>query len=1646
MAPVQHESLYKVALRKFKKAAEERYRDDKDREILHDFLRQNASPEDAKQAAESLAVDSKKKYSSKNLKVGDVEIPQTWIDNILGNINNFVAAGDKLAEGAPESVALAWWAISKSLGAIQANYELYSLFGTGLSDISEIMVLIRHYDRLYDEQSKPGWKPSPLVEKLFQDIVAAYTGVLEFSLAIRRHLSAGTLARIRHGIKDFYGGNKGKFEGKLAVVAELKGKILEESQAAFQDRTLTQLEGVSGVLSDIASTVNSIKDLRKEQEEWHNQSMAMQTALLKSFEEIKTITKPRTRWDYALQQYQKIQGILNPIGSSDAALSHAIDARHPGTCEWVFEAEEYVSWDTANENALLSITGQEGTGKSIMVATIVERLGRNETADNTLLYLSCGTSANAAESVKIAYTADTICNTFLSNLFSFAAEDANKPELLESCNEAFANPKARKGARATGSLRTSKAEEELPDFADAFARVAANLKKDVVLVLDGVDKASVNEADQIDLFQRLSDLVGAKNVTTDAGIRIQILVGCGSSTRFFSALPPQSYIDLSTRNGGDIELALTAALAEIAGLSAAEQEEAKTAVLKKTGFRFDYLTTSAIPFLREPFQRPLSRRLLGLPEGISDTYARELRRMKPNYVELLRTTLTWSLLATQGRLMHVGEIMDIFHGIYDTPPEDDDAEADVEPGFPPLARLEVEQLRATGGPFFDVYDDGEYALIELPDRLRVSEFCLDKAPEPHEEAHDEELCVRCKGLRSGSDTISISSKEGHLQLALTCLRHLNHPLFQKRANLLEERPATEADDASEPSVVAAADGGNGGEGPDADAKGYESDASRDDEDEGAGWDRHDEDDDGDEDGEEYDEGLLQWSRYEMQFWPAHLREAEARWPEEEREGNETWAAVMAELDKFASAKPLVFENWQRNFHEKPNSQFFSLASGCFGPLHVAASLGLSSWTKELLSRGADPNTRAGGFTALQAAAAERRSHRVIELLVAAGGDLNTHTDEWEMSAQHAWYSDGIDLKTAQLFLSLGADPTLKSHVGGWTALHYLAHNGDGDEGPKILDLFLAKGADVNARSEYQHTPLHALLWRSHAPLALVEAFVKAGSDVNAEDVGSQRPLQSASMYGELGILKIIVEADVSEIDDPDQNGATALYVAAQNGHTDCVRFLLQSGASASLAENHGTTPLHFAAIGGHLETVKLLLEHAKEPDSKVDVNAVDRLNRTPFFYSCLSKSQATALLLLDTLVERSLPLSEINKKSRGGRTPLRQAASHGFDIVVMRLAEMASEQNDAVSLDINAQDANGKGHTALHRAALGGYGFCVQRLLHSGADLTLRDTKGRTPLVIAYEQWAIASTHTAYENIVSILITRDPDAARDDAELVAVSAAKGSVEILRQLFNLNANLSRPDHFGWTPLQLARNTGPSAAAAADFLKRQSAWAGLLPSRWATEYPCATIGPAAGKSVAEDGTTITYLSNGENLSLSTNRPLPPGLEQYYFEVTLENIGGGYPQVANPEVAIGFCTIGAGVVDFPGWLPKVTALEAKSWAYHGDDGGVYRSTGTIYADEYLKPFGPGDTIGCAVDLAKHEISWTRNGVKLDATVKDVEGRLFPIIGMSTNVKVETNFGTGPFKWKGPEETGDAAGRVKEVVEVGVGVIIDGVQALSV
>lgn len=352
-----HLSLYDEALDRFSKSALDRYAG-KELALLNEFLRERATPEETRQAAEVLQANAGKKYGGR--KVGDVEIPESWIANIMSNINNFITAGDFITESAPESVGMAWYAVKLTLTAIQSNYELYTFFGSGLSDISEIMIIVRHYDRLYDERSQSNWKPSPLVEKLFQDVISAYAAVLDFSFAIKRHLTAGALTRIKHGFKDFFGISKAKFEDKLDIVTTLKKKILEESQGAFQDKTLTQLQDVSVVLAGIEGTVRHITDIQESQQKLRDEANAKFDLLLKGLDDIKASTKRKTQWDYAVGDFQTYQETLHPLEGSFKILGDVIDAIYPRTCQWVFEEDAYQNWETRQLNRMLCITGPEG--------------------------------------------------------------------------------------------------------------------------------------------------------------------------------------------------------------------------------------------------------------------------------------------------------------------------------------------------------------------------------------------------------------------------------------------------------------------------------------------------------------------------------------------------------------------------------------------------------------------------------------------------------------------------------------------------------------------------------------------------------------------------------------------------------------------------------------------------------------------------------------------------------------------------------------------------------------------------------------------------------------------------------------------------------------------------------------------------------------------------------------------------------------------------------------------------------------------------------------------------------------------------------------------------------------------------------------
>ncbi|XP_073146055.1 ran-binding protein M homolog [Henckelia pumila] len=135
------------------------------------------------------------------------------------------------------------------------------------------------------------------------------------------------------------------------------------------------------------------------------------------------------------------------------------------------------------------------------------------------------------------------------------------------------------------------------------------------------------------------------------------------------------------------------------------------------------------------------------------------------------------------------------------------------------------------------------------------------------------------------------------------------------------------------------------------------------------------------------------------------------------------------------------------------------------------------------------------------------------------------------------------------------------------------------------------------------------------------------------------------------------------------------------------------------------------------------------------------------------------------------------------------------------------------------------------------------------------------------------------------------------------------------------------------------------------------------------------------------------------VQADRPAPRKRLVYYFEVFVKNSG------SPARVSVGFTSVATSpnIRHHPGW-------EAGSCGYYGSDGMVYRGQGEG------ETFGPtvaiGDTVGCGVNYATNQFLFTKNGVLIGSVEKNVEGPLFPTIGLQTeHEEVTVNFGKKPF-----------------------------------
>jgi ankyrin repeat protein len=221
---------------------------------------------------------------------------------------------------------------------------------------------------------------------------------------------------------------------------------------------------------------------------------------------------------------------------------------------------------------------------------------------------------------------------------------------------------------------------------------------------------------------------------------------------------------------------------------------------------------------------------------------------------------------------------------------------------------------------------------------------------------------------------------------------------------------------------------------------------------------------------------------------------------------------------------------------------------------------------------------------------------------------------------------------------------------------------------KVEELLAADPALVNAKGDYDKTPLHWAAEKNY--LQLAEVLVRAGADINAETTWGSTPLQWAANMGSRGVADFLLEhgagpqlnmwaaAGLGMLDvvqsfwdspttlkpnagqtrtrrtpdggwgkmPPPESYAKlvseAFYIAARNGHIDVVRFLLGKGADINCKGFFGAPGLHWAAINGHKEMVEFLI------DRGADLHLRDEeFNSTPLGWALEGNQTEIAALL-----------------------------------------------------------------------------------------------------------------------------------------------------------------------------------------------------------------------------------------------------------------------------------------------------------------------------------------------------------------------------------------------------------------------------------
>ena len=393
------------------------------------------------------------------------------------------------------------------------------------------------------------------------------------------------------------------------------------------------------------------------------------------------------------------------------------------------------------------------------------------------------------------------------------------------------------------------------------------------------------------------------------------------------------------------------------------------------------------------------------------------------------------------------------------------------------------------------------------------------------------------------------------------------------------------------------------------------------------------------------------------------------------------------------------------------------------PLQWAVFNGNVVEAKRLLRAGADVTIANKYGASPMTLAAEVGNAEMLKVLLEAGANADSPNPDGQTALLAVARTGNVE--AAQMLLQHGATVDAKEKWGGQTPLMWASAR----RHPKMMELLIAKGADVNARSIDRDYQRH----------------IQAEGRPKSLDSGGLTPLLYAARENCMACVDVLLK-NKADIDLADPDSVSPLLVAIMNANWDLAKQLIAAGADVNQWDIYGETPLLTAIdLRTRIDGGRASIDRAESDEGHRDRQAAPRAWRQPGHAAvlpagecagrglhawrhaadprrCNADLEVTKLLLehgADATIataDRQTPIHAV----LAGRAAEPQA------LELIRMLQKAGADVNVIALINHREEI--RGGTALHYAVRKRYKTVIKELASFGIDMNAVDQDGLTAL------------------------------------------------------------------------------------------------------------------------------------------------------------------------------------------------------------------------------------------------------------------------------------------------------------------------------